>query len=224
MHRCLDTRSAFPDAGPLETASLSLFGLSFHGDTKAVRELLMRRAVYIDVCDSHGFTALHFTTYNVHIHVVNLLLDFGVNVNQVTDHSLSALAIAFLVHYGNDPLLTVNTALEHADPVVLPSKAASVTETSRSQSKNRSRSGSRAGTNSMRQMMSRASTIEEERFPSAFQLIRLNTEKNGKSNDRTYSKRRSIDSLGAYGYEMTDDLRERISHDQYRSSVHSLIK
>lgn len=195
MHRCLDTRSAFPGAGPLETASLSLFDLSFHGDTKAVRELLMRRAVYVDVCDSHGFTALHFATYNVHIHVVNLLLDFGANVNQVTDDSLSALAIAFLLYYGNDPLLTVNTALEHADPVVLPSKASSVAETSRSQSKNRSRSGSRAGTNSMRQMMSRASTIEEEKLPSAFNLIRLNTEKNGKNDDRSKVCEEEIDCI-----------------------------
>lgn len=42
--------------------------------------------------------------------------------------------------------------------------------------------------------------------------------------DRKYAKKKLIASLGAYGYEMTDDLRERISHDQHRSSVHALIK
>lgn len=140
----------------------------------------MHRSVYVDVCDSHGFTALHFASYNVHIHVVNLLLDFGANVNQLTDDGLSALAIGFLLYYGNDPLVTINMSLEHVDPVIPPLKAPSVTETSRSQSKNKSRSGSRTATNSIRQMMSRASTIEEEKLPSAFALIRLNTEKNGK--------------------------------------------
>ena len=55
----------------------------------------MQHLVYVDVCDSRGLTALHFATYNVHINVVNILLDFGGNVNQLSDDGLTPLAIAF---------------------------------------------------------------------------------------------------------------------------------
>ena len=75
--------------------------------------------MYIDVCDSHGLTALHFATYNAHLNVINTLLDFGANVNQLSDDGLTPLALAFLLYYGNNPHQTMNTALEHSDPVIL---------------------------------------------------------------------------------------------------------
>lgn len=79
----------------------------------------MQRLAYVDVCDSHGYTALHFATYNVHNNVANVLLDFGANVNQLSDDGLTPLAIAYLLYYGNNPQETDNTALEHRDPLIL---------------------------------------------------------------------------------------------------------
>ncbi|CAF4269806.1 unnamed protein product, partial [Rotaria sordida] len=50
-------------------------------EIKTVHDLPMHCQVYVDICDSRGLIALHFTTYNIHINIVNLLLDFGANVN-----------------------------------------------------------------------------------------------------------------------------------------------
>ena len=164
----------FPNPGPLETASLSLCELAFHGENKGVRDLLMRRHAYVDVCDSRGLTALHFATYNVHTDVVNLLLDFGANVNQFSDDALTALTIAFLLYYGNDPQLTINTALEHADPVVLNSRTSPAMDTARSQSKDRTMvQASRATTHSTRNFISRASTAAEDmKLPPSIELLK----------------------------------------------------
>jgi hypothetical protein len=114
----LDTRSSFPNPGPLENASLNLFELSYYGHEKDVRHLLMQRLVYVDVCDSQGLTALHLSTYNLHINIINILLDFGANVNQLSDDGLTSLAIAFLLYYGNDHQQTINLALEHTNPQI----------------------------------------------------------------------------------------------------------
>ena len=52
------------------------------------------------------------------MHVINTLLDFGSNVNQYSDDSLTPLSIAFLLYYGNDLEKTINIALEHIDPIL----------------------------------------------------------------------------------------------------------
>lgn len=92
----------------------------------------MERLVYVDVCDSNGFTALHFATYNAHINIINLLLDFGANINQLSDDSLTPLALAFLLYYGNNPKDTTNTALEHTDPKIPNPRTLNVSETNTS--------------------------------------------------------------------------------------------
>ena len=162
---CLDTRSAFPNAGPLETSSLTIFELAFHGQAKQVRDLLMRHQAYVDVCDSRGLTALHFATYNVHINVVNVLLDFGANVNQLSDDGLTSLSIAFLLYYGNNPQQTVNIALEHSDPTLLvPRPTPAPVETRRPSTKDRSLQHSRITVNSSRNLVSRGSIIEEDKL------------------------------------------------------------
>ena len=175
---CLDTRSAFPNAGPLETSSLTLFELAFNGQSKAVRDLLMRRRVYVDVCDSRGLTALHFATYNVHIKVVNVLLDFGANVNQLSDDGLTPLAIAFMLYYGNNPQQTVNIALEHADPVLLVPRPVPVVEARRASTKDRIFQQSRTTINSPRNLLSRASVIDEEKISSSFNGVSTNDSEN----------------------------------------------
>ena len=171
-----DSRSVFPSSGPLEEASCSLLESAYRGDQKKTRDLLMHHHVYVDVSDAHGLTALHFSTYNVHIDIVNLLLDFGANVNQFTDDSLTPLTIAFLLYYGNDPYLTINTALEHIDPVISIVKPTPVIETARS--KDRNPTSSRTSNNPTRQMISRIATIEEEKLPTQFELIKLRKHEN----------------------------------------------
>jgi ankyrin repeat protein len=171
----LDTRSAFPNAGPLETSSLTLFQLAFHGQSKAVRDLLMRRQTYVDVCDSRGLTALHFATYTVHINVVNVLLNFGANVNQLSDDGLTPLAIAFLLYYGNNPQQTINIALEHSDPVLLIPRPTPIVETRRLSTKDRILQQSRTTTNSPRNLLSRASIIEEDKLFAAPSMDSMKT-------------------------------------------------
>ena len=174
----LDARSSFPNPGPLENSSLTLFELAFNGQTKTIRDLLMQRQVYVDVCDSRGLAALHFATYNVHINVVNVLLDFGANVNQLSDDGLTPLAIAFLLYYGNDPQQTVNTALEHSDPVLLiprPTPLVPV-ETRRPSTRDRVLLQSRGATNSPRNLLSRVSIIDEDKLISSIDSIKVNEE------------------------------------------------
>ncbi|UJR35015.1 hypothetical protein I4U23_027791 [Adineta vaga] len=96
-----NTRSSFPNPGPLENASLNLFELSYYGYEKEVR-----------------LTALHFATYQLHLNILNTLLDFGANVNQLSDENLTPLMISCLLYYGNDYLQTINLALEHKDPSI----------------------------------------------------------------------------------------------------------
>ena len=178
----LDSRSSFPDPGPLENSSLSLLESAFNGQSKTVRNLLLHRHAYVDVCDSHGLTALHFATYNVHINVVDTILDFGAHVNQLSDDGLTPLSIAFLLYYGNDPQQTINLALEHSDPVVTASKLTSVLDTRRLSSKDRIVQQSRATTHTPRNLVSRSSTINEGRFVSSFESIKVNDiEKKSKS-------------------------------------------
>ncbi|CAM4741637.1 unnamed protein product [Rotaria magnacalcarata] len=203
-----NTRSCFPNPGPLENSSMFLFESAFHGKTKTVRELLMHRQVYVDVCDSRGLTALHLAVYNVQINVVNLLLDFGANVNQLSDDGLTSLAIAFLLYYGNDPQKTINTALEHLDPVLTTLKPVSVLEARRSSSKDRIIQQSRATTNSSRNLISRASTIDEDKVVCSSESIKIN----------------EIENKNAYGYELSSELRERIENEHLRQLLHSLIK
>ncbi|CAF2382899.1 unnamed protein product [Rotaria sp. Silwood2] len=197
-----NTRSSFPKPGPLENVSLNLFELSFNGKEKDVRSLLMQQHVYVDVCDSHGLTALHFATYNAHINVVNVLLDFGANVNQLSDDGLTPLALAFLLYYGNDPQQTINTALEHTDPVILNPRTSNLTET------NIMTLSKHNITNSSNNLTNNSNIIKDDaKFLSSLESMRIN----------------DSDKKNSYGYELTDNLRERIRDEKFRESIYSLI-
>lgn len=165
---------------------MSLFESAFNGDTKTVRDLLMHRQVYVDVCDSRGLTALHFATYNAHINVVNLLLDFGANVNQFTDDGLTSLAIAFLLYYGNDSRQTINIALEHVDPSRSISKTTHVFETRKPSPRDRTILQSRASTNASRNLISRTSTRNEEKIIPLNESIIVNESSNKSKNLQLY--------------------------------------
>lgn len=165
----LDIRSSFPNPGPLENASLSLFEYSYNGQEKDVRDLLMQQSVYVDVCDSYGLTALHFATYNGYINVINTLLDFGANVNQLCDDGLTPLSLAFLLYYGNNPQQTRNFALEHIDPIILnPRTSSSSTET------NSSSSSKQNLINSSNYFTNDSTIMDEMKLPSSFESIKIN--------------------------------------------------
>ncbi|CAF1274041.1 unnamed protein product [Adineta ricciae] len=187
-----NTRSAFPEPGPLENSSLLLFELAFHGETKQIRHLLMHTQTYVDVCDSRGLTALHFATYNLHLDAINVLLDFGANVNQFTDDGLTPLSIVFLFYYGNNPYETTNRAFEHTD-LVVPSPTV---ESRQSSSKEKSTSRKSSGG---------VTAAEEKKLATP-----------AESNPTEVSRN--------YGYELTDDLRERMRHEQFREAVLTTIK
>ncbi|CAF0917373.1 unnamed protein product [Rotaria sordida] len=179
-----NTRSSFPNPGPLENASLNLFELSFNGQEKDVRNLLMQRLAYVDVCDSHGLTALHFATYNVHINVVNVLLDFGANVNQLSDDGLTPLALAFLLYY-----------------VILNPRTSNSTET------NTMTSSKQNITNSSNNFKNDLTITDEAKFLSSLESMKIN----------------DAEKKNSYGYELTDNLRERIRDEKFRESIYSLI-
>ena len=127
----------------------------------------MRRLVYVDVSDSRGLTALHFATYKVHIDVVNVLLDFGANVNQLSDDGLTPLALAFLLYYGNNPEETINTALEHTDPIILNPRASDLTET------NSMTLSKQNVTSSSSDFTSISSIMDETKFSSSLEFMKL---------------------------------------------------
>ena len=116
-------------------ASSTLLEAAFTGDESTVRDLLLHRLAYVDVCDSRGLTALHLATYNLHLNLMNTLLDSGCNVNQFSDDGLTPLALAFLLYYGNNPHETTNLALEHIDPPLPKSRLSADEETSNDQEK-----------------------------------------------------------------------------------------
>ncbi len=128
----------------------------------------MQRVPYVDVCDSHGLTALHFATYNAHINVINNLLDFGANVNQLSDDGLTPLGLAFLLYYGNNPYETVNIALEHSDPIILNPRTPMLIETTPlTLSKQKLIQPSSYTTKD-------STIIDEMKLPPAFESIKIN--------------------------------------------------
>lgn len=128
----------------------------------------MQRFVYVDVCDSHGLTALYFATYNAHINVINTLLDFGGHVNQLSDDGLTPLSLVFLLYYGNDPEQTINIALEHVDPIILNPRNTNLTETDNTILLKQNL------TNFSSYRTNDSSIMNEIKLPSSFDSMRLN--------------------------------------------------
>lgn len=144
---------------------------------------------------------------------------------------MTALTIAFLLYYGNNPQETVNTALEHTDPpLLIPRPIIPIVETRRPSTKDRLIQQSRTTlTNSPRNLISRGSIIDEDKIVESMESMQTHEfEKKSKNigfefiiYDTYVSLYLCIDS---YGYELTNDLRERIQDELFRESVCTLIK
>ena len=72
------------EPGRLEQLSADLITASGDGEFKVVCKLLESGLVDPSVSDAVGTFPLIAAATNMHVHVLNLLLDFGANVNQVS--------------------------------------------------------------------------------------------------------------------------------------------
>ena len=170
-----ENRSSFPHPGPLETASLTLLELAYRGQEKDLYHLLMHHSAYVDVCDARGLTALHFASYNVHLNVINVLLNFGANVNQLSDDGLTALTLASLLYFGTDPEQTLNLALEHRDPTIVDNRVRSAPVTLKDRPTEAHGTETR---NSPERLTEDKPLVEEVKSPTMVDVIKLNDTSN----------------------------------------------
>jgi len=87
--------------GNLETASQALLLAALKGDNAATVYLLQHTCVRPDVADFNGLTPLIAASVFCKTKIVNILLDNGANVNQLTDSGVSALVACHLHLYFN---------------------------------------------------------------------------------------------------------------------------
>nr|KAG5697583.1 hypothetical protein BaRGS_019804 [Batillaria attramentaria] len=95
-------RTGFKPAGPLEQASEELLRMAAAGNCKGVEELLNTGKVHPDVADKNGHTALIAATVNWHQDIINVLLNQGANVNQLSDEGVSVLAAGTVFYYPSE--------------------------------------------------------------------------------------------------------------------------
>ncbi|XP_027882803.1 ankyrin repeat and MYND domain-containing protein 1 isoform X1 [Xiphophorus couchianus] len=97
---------SFGPKGPLEVSSELLIQHSFRGELRAVSQILQKGAVYPDVADARGQTALIAATVNSHNDVIHLLLDSGADIDKMNNERMSALAVCHVLYYPFDSLLS----------------------------------------------------------------------------------------------------------------------
>ena len=72
------------NSGSLESMSMSLIELASEGNERMVYSLLKTGLIDPNVSDNKGNVALIGAAINCHQGIVNMLLDMGANVNQVS--------------------------------------------------------------------------------------------------------------------------------------------
>ena len=92
-------RSEIADRGPIEKASEMFLNGALQGDNEVVTRILRLRACYVDVMDRNGNTAVHLAAINGHHDVLNTLLNFGADINRVTNEGVSALSACHVLFY-----------------------------------------------------------------------------------------------------------------------------
>ncbi|OQV14041.1 putative Ankyrin repeat and MYND domain-containing protein 1 [Hypsibius exemplaris] len=94
----IETKEASNPGGKQQEV-LELFKASSSGDLRKVQELVFQQNVNVDACDVHGLTPLMAATVQSRESVMNLLLDFGANINHVTNDGLSAVEMCFAYYH-----------------------------------------------------------------------------------------------------------------------------
>ncbi|XP_008404500.1 ankyrin repeat and MYND domain-containing protein 1 isoform X2 [Poecilia reticulata] len=97
---------SFALKGPLEVNSELLIQHSFRGELRAVSQILQNGAVYPDVADARGQTALIAATVNCNNDVIHLLLDGGADIDKMNNEGMSALAVCLVLYYPFESMLS----------------------------------------------------------------------------------------------------------------------
>jgi len=92
-------RENHSDKGRIELDSEQLIIAAKNGDYNTVKRILEDDSVSPNVSAKTGFSPIMAAAINCHTEVMNLLLDHGANINQVTDEGLSVLLACHILLY-----------------------------------------------------------------------------------------------------------------------------
>nr|XP_020030530.1 ankyrin repeat and MYND domain-containing protein 1 isoform X3 [Castor canadensis] len=118
-------RSAFARSGPKEQFAKEIILKAEAGDYDWIYGILRNNLTYADVADSKGYTVLAAAAVHCHNDIVNLLLDFGADVNKRSDEGLTPLSMCFLLYYPSrsfKPNIAERTVSERSPKALITSK------------------------------------------------------------------------------------------------------
>ncbi|XP_072331014.1 ankyrin repeat and MYND domain-containing protein 1 isoform X2 [Scyliorhinus torazame] len=98
-------RDSFGPKGPLECSSEQLIVAAGEGDYVKVHEILKTNLVNADVADVHGHMSLIGASVVCSALAINLLLDYGANVNKLNNEGVSALNCSSTLYYPSGSFL-----------------------------------------------------------------------------------------------------------------------
>ncbi|KAK7806104.1 hypothetical protein U0070_000031 [Myodes glareolus] len=92
-------RGSFGPSGPKERISREMIRKAEEGDYDWIFGILRDNLACADVADSRGYTVLAAAAVHSHRNIVNLLLDYGADINKRSDEGLTPLSMCFLHYY-----------------------------------------------------------------------------------------------------------------------------